>query len=244
MFFVHALLLCSLSAADFSGISQPVSVQPVGLGDSVTIQCYVEGNLDRVWYRLTSAQTLQFVASFTSRFSHVEMSDDIKGRYSVEAVGTKHHLKISPTTWTDVGTYYCGVIQLDRVHFGGGTTLMLKGANMSSHSVVQRPLSQSLRPGDSVTLECSVLHTDLCSPEHTSVMWLKTPKKPPAEVVHRSGRNESHCAGDACVYEFLLKNLSSEDAGTFYCIVAACGQVLLGGGTELNITSGNIKHPL
>ncbi|XP_053716032.1 signal-regulatory protein beta-2-like [Synchiropus splendidus] len=244
MFFVHALLLCSLSAADFSGISQPVSVRSVGLGDSVTIQCYVEGNLDRVWYRLTSAQVLQFVASFTSRFSHVEMSDDIKGRYSVEAVGTKHHLKISPTTWTDVGTYYCGVIQLDRVHFGGGTSLMLKGANMSSHSVVQRPPSLLVKPGDSVTLECSVLHTDLCSQEHTSVMWLKTPKKPPAEIVHRSGRDESHCTNEACEYEFLLKNLSSEDAGTFYCVAAACGQVLLGDGTVLNITSRNIKHPL
>ncbi|KAM9827375.1 signal-regulatory protein beta-2-like [Neosynchiropus ocellatus] len=236
MIFVLALLLCCRSAADHSGISQPASVQSVELGDPATIQCHIQGSLDRVWYRLTSAKALQFVASFTSRYSHGEFPEDLKGRYSVDADGTNYHLKISRTTWTDVGTYYCGVVELDRVHFGRGTSLVLKGANKSRDSVVQRPPSQSVQPGESVALECSVLHMDRCTAEHTSVMWLKTPKKSPAEIVHWSGSDERRCTGKACVYQFHLKILSSEDAGTFYCVAAACGEVLLGGGTELDFS--------
>ncbi|KAJ8337709.1 hypothetical protein SKAU_G00366750 [Synaphobranchus kaupii] len=39
----------------------------------------------------------------------------------------------------------------------------------------------------------------------------------------------------SCVYNFPKRNLSFSDAGTYYCAVATCGEILFGGGTKLDI---------
>ncbi|GLD53565.1 uncharacterized protein AKAME5_000629700 [Lates japonicus] len=143
------------------------------------------------------------------------------------------------TEWEDVGTYYCGRLNVKDIQFGSGTFLMVKGLKMISDSIVQQPESTSVQPGDSVTLSCSV-HTGHCAAEHTSVMWLKHSDHAAPEMIYSSGYKNNTCQRTkkdseetTCVYNLLLRNLSSDDAGTYYCVVTSCGQTLLGNGTRI-----------
>ena len=65
-------------------------------------------------------------------------------------------------------------------------------------------------------------------------------------VIHSHGGAECETSLEArspqkCIYSF-SKNVSSPDAGTYYCAVATCGKVLFGNGTKLD-TEGK-KHSL
>jgi hypothetical protein len=46
---------------------------------------------------------------------------------------------------------------------------------------------------------------------------------------------ESPSPTQTCVYSLSKNNLSLSDAGTYYCAVATCGEILFGNGTNLNI---------
>lgn len=112
---------------------------------------------------------------------------------------------------------------------------------MISDSVVQQPESQSVQPGGSVTLSCSA-HTGHCAAEHTSVMWLKNSLHSAPQMIYSSGNKNRSCQGTesgqtTCVYNLLKRNLSSDDAGTYYCAVTSCGQITFGNGTRINVHS-------
>ncbi|XP_045921392.1 CD226 antigen-like isoform X2 [Micropterus dolomieu] len=243
--FVNVILLWSLCVAQHSDISQPVPFQTVKLGDSATIECHIRSEMGkRVWYK-TTGKKLQLVVEINSSYNVSVFSAEFHHRYSVRFDKFISNLSISVTTWEDVGTYFCGVMHFDSIKFGPGTFLMLKGAKMISDSVVQQPESQSVQPGDSVTLSCSV-HTGHCAAEHVSVMWLKTSDHSAPEMIYSSGNKNDICqrieSGETtCVSNLLMRNLSSDDAGAYCCVVTLCGQILFGNGTRINIH--NTKPP-
>lgn len=112
---------------------------------------------------------------------------------------------------------------------------------MISSSVLQQPQSESVPSGGSVTLSCPV-HTDHCTAEHTRVTWLKSSDRSHVEMIHSSEALNSSChrtnlSAAACVYNVLLRNLGSDDVGTYYCAVNSCGRIQFGNGTRVNVHS-------
>ncbi|XP_026186738.1 uncharacterized protein LOC113144726 [Mastacembelus armatus] len=110
----------------------------------------------------------------------------------------------------------------------------------SDYSVVQSTVSDPVHPGDSVTLQCSVLsdsESDTC-PRNHSVYWFRAGSdESHPNIIYTDGNNECEKRSDtvkSCVYHFSV-DISSSDAGTYYCAVATCGQILFGNGTKLDI---------
>uniref|UniRef100_A0A3Q1H6U9 Ig-like domain-containing protein n=2 Tax=Anabas testudineus TaxID=64144 RepID=A0A3Q1H6U9_ANATE len=135
--------------------------------------------------------------------------------------------------------YHCAVLDSWTQNHWSGTYLSVKGNSERTSTVVQT-VSDPVLPGDSVTLQCSVLSDSdnkTCPGDH-SVYWFRAGSdQSHPEIIYTGGNNEcekrSHSV-KSCVYRF-SKNVSSSDAGTYYCAVATCGQILFGDGTKLRI---------
>uniref|UniRef100_A0A4W5PCY1 Ig-like domain-containing protein n=1 Tax=Hucho hucho TaxID=62062 RepID=A0A4W5PCY1_9TELE len=150
------------------------------------------------------------------------------------------NLTISKTEPGDSATYYCSTTAIYEQTFGEGTVLIVKTA--SSNIVLQQPVSESVQPGDSVTLNCTI-RTETCVGGH-SVYWFRhgSGESRPG-IIYTHGDRSDQCekspeAGSptqSCVYNLPKRNLSPSDAGTYYCAVASCGEILFGNGTKLDI---------
>ena len=117
-----------------------------------------------------------------------------------------------------------------------------------SQTVVQQPVSASAQLGDPVALQCYITsqrtdHSNQCQGE-PSVYWFKSGSGPshPA-AIYMNGNRSGECqnssgppsAPQSCVYTLPKNNVDSSDAGTYYCALAACGEVVFGNGTQLDI---------
>uniref|UniRef100_A0A7N6FF51 Ig-like domain-containing protein n=1 Tax=Anabas testudineus TaxID=64144 RepID=A0A7N6FF51_ANATE len=175
-------------------------------------------------------------------------------------------LTILRTTEEDEGMYHCAVVDSWTENHWSGTYLSLKGnlviflqdtrsnlyrakifnssifignSERTSNYTVVQTVSDPVRPGDSVTLQCSVLSdSDNKTCPGDSVYWFRAGSdQSHPDIIYTGGNNECEKRSDSvksCVYHF-SKTVSSSDAGTYYCAVATCGQILFGDGTNLQI---------
>uniref|UniRef100_A0A671SN61 Ig-like domain-containing protein n=1 Tax=Sinocyclocheilus anshuiensis TaxID=1608454 RepID=A0A671SN61_9TELE len=95
---------------------------------------------------------------------------------------------------------------------------------------------------DSVNLHCSVL-TEKCVGNH-SVYWFRHESGDThAGIIYKHGNMNDQCEKSSekdshvqsCIYNLSKKNLGLSDAGTYYCAVATCGEILFGNGSRLEI---------
>ncbi|XP_066536317.1 T-cell surface glycoprotein CD8 beta chain-like [Hoplias malabaricus] len=125
--------------------------------------------------------------------------------------------------------------------FGHYPEHMTTSSFPSLYTVLQTPVLDSVELGDNTTLQCSVL-TDASPGEH-SVYWLRNGSgESPPGIIYTHGDTNTQCSRSSeadsptqsCVYKLPKTNLSLSDAGTYYCAVAVCGQILFGNGTKLD----------
>ncbi|KAJ8008349.1 hypothetical protein DPEC_G00103910 [Dallia pectoralis] len=112
--------------------------------------------------------------------------------------------------------------------------------------VLQQPVTESVLPGDSVTLNCTI-KTETCAGEH-SVYWFRhgSGESHPG-IIYTHGDRSGQCKNStetgsptqSCVYNLPKRNLRLSDAGTYYCAVVSCGEILFGNGTKLDIQDAN-----
>lgn len=119
----------------------------------------------------------------------------------------------------------------------------------SDYTVVQWPtVSDAVQPGDSVTLQCSVVSSSAKSscPEEHDIHWFGAGSdKSFANIIYTDGKGSYGCNKDvmepespahskSCVYRF-SKNITSSDTGTYYCALVTCGEIIFGNGTNVNV---------
>nr|XP_046237537.1 uncharacterized protein LOC124054997 isoform X2 [Scatophagus argus] len=126
----------------------------------------------------------------------------------------------------DSATYFCGSSHSNMVEFGKGVFLSVKGA--TPKGIVQSPVSETIQPGGSMTFNCTV-HTETCDGKH-SVYWFRHGSR--QGILHRH-ISTPQSSSQSCVYHLQKMNVSTSDAGTYYCAVAYCGMIMFGNGSEL-----------
>ncbi|XP_029973061.1 uncharacterized protein LOC115406914 isoform X2 [Salarias fasciatus] len=142
-------------------------------------------------------------------------------------------LHINHTQINDTGLYYCIRTSKTNMTFLRGVLLKVKA-----------PPSDAVHPGESVSLQCSVLSDSekkTCSEDY-KVHWFRagSHQSHPSFIYTHGDNAECGKSSQKCFYSF-SKNVSVSDAGTYYCAVAACGEVMFGNGVKLDIKDPNMQ---
>ncbi|XP_046691764.1 uncharacterized protein LOC124376620 [Silurus meridionalis] len=233
--------LCLFTSVKPSNIKE-LQVQKVTCGESVTIKCDLSSDNVSVWYKQDFGKVPQMVV----RRAHSQIRPGegfTDERFSIS--DNQFILTIKDLKEEDTGTYFCAEVLKSSLIFGSGTLLIVEAEEMKRLP----PTVTLMENGDSLTLQCSVQEfTSSCGDQ--SVYWFRhdSGESPPG-IVYTHGDGSDECkknseAGSppqSCVYTLPKRKRQTSAKGTFYCAVAACGQILFGNGTEVKEGEGEEK---
>uniref|UniRef100_A0A3Q3BK31 Ig-like domain-containing protein n=1 Tax=Kryptolebias marmoratus TaxID=37003 RepID=A0A3Q3BK31_KRYMA len=236
---IHAILF-------FHSADTLVPVTTVQLGEPVTFTCPLPEDKDisgkLYWYKQNAGDSMKLIALLWIHAKPENGPASSASRLIVTIDEKISNLTILRTVQGDEGMYHCAFNDWKN-HSWHGNYLSLKG---------------------SVSLQCSVLSDSdnkTCS-GGLRVFWFRSRSdKSYPDIIYADGNRHDECekkpdSQKRCVFS---KNISSSDAGTYYCAVATCGQILFGKGIKIeagmilcllfgNILSvlftNNIKVPL
>uniref|UniRef100_A0A4W6F916 Ig-like domain-containing protein n=1 Tax=Lates calcarifer TaxID=8187 RepID=A0A4W6F916_LATCA len=216
----------------------------VDVGDDVTLTCPRKTTWlasDLFWIRLVPGTFPEALGGMIAyNFDRVKKTNHMTAKQEPGLFV----LHFSKTRLSDTAVYYCIKVEQRNMTFLKGIFLRIKGPEPDITAVTQDFLSDPVRPGDSVTLQCSVLSDSekkTCLEDH-HVYWFRARSDKSHPSLIYAHRNHSDTCEEGpevhspqkCVYSF-SKNVSSSDAGTYYCAVATCGEIIFGNGTKLDI---------
>ncbi|XP_030595940.1 signal-regulatory protein beta-2-like [Archocentrus centrarchus] len=228
-----------------------VPVKTVRLGEPATLTCALPKELSSRgvnWYKQSVGDTLKLIATL-----YKSTSDYGPGfsstRIQVHKDKNFTSLTILKTVQEDEALYHCANTEWIGTTWSG-TYLLIKGdtQGVSNYTVSQLLIEMNpVRPGDTMTLQCSVFsHSEnKTCPGDLNVLWFRAgSNKSHPNIIYadRNRRNEYETRSEtqqSCVFRF-SKNVSSSDAGTYYCAVATCGEILFGNGTTLDIQESSV----
>ncbi|XP_040887412.1 uncharacterized protein LOC121177237 isoform X2 [Toxotes jaculatrix] len=252
--YVTGLLLVRM--ADLTALepssSSSLRFVSVNVGDQVTLECFYSNNTVAVmffWYKQILGQNPKQVSKFYKHDKVGTLKDEFSKdpRFELEAKSGINHLKISDLRTSDSATYYC-VSYSYTLEFLESIVVIVKGSGMNIQAVAHRSSSETVQPGGSVTLSCTV-HTGTCDDEH-SVYWFRNSEESQPELIYTHGDRNDQCERKpdtqthTCVYNLPLGNLNLSHTGTYYCAVASCGHILFGNGTEVDFKDEVDSHVL
>ncbi|XP_028420146.1 uncharacterized protein LOC114545811 [Perca flavescens] len=219
-----------------SSFHQESSFVSAKTGDNLTLRCFYEGdNASKFyWYKQTLGQEPRLISTYY-KFKNGLFHDEFKNnsRFTLDTENGKHHLKITDLRVSDSATYYCASNAYS-FEFAEGTLVNVEGSGLKIPATVHQSASESIQPGGSVTLDCTV-HTGTCDGEHTSVYWFKKSEESQPALIYTHGGRKPNTQPHTCVYKLPMKSLNLSHAGTYYCAVASCGHILFGNGTKLDL---------
>uniref|UniRef100_A0A4W5JM96 Ig-like domain-containing protein n=1 Tax=Hucho hucho TaxID=62062 RepID=A0A4W5JM96_9TELE len=243
-----------VAGTESSSMRQETGLMSANVGDAVVVRCLNAGDMGFMfsWYKQTFGNIPQLISTIYKLNRNATFYHEFKDnpRFSVEGGQGKNHLMIADVELSDSGTYYCGSAYGIKMEFEKGVILIIKGPGSKNMPVLHQPVSESVQPGDSVTLNCTI-HTETCAGED-SVYWFRhgSGESHPGIIYTHGDRNdqcekspEAGSPTQSCVYNLPKRNLSLSDAGTYYCAVASCGEILFGNGTKLDIEAGRSVDP-
>uniref|UniRef100_A0A3B4V798 Immunoglobulin kappa light chain-like n=1 Tax=Seriola dumerili TaxID=41447 RepID=A0A3B4V798_SERDU len=219
-----------------SSVRQERSFISANVGESLTLQCFFDNDdLPRIyWYKQSVGQKPRLLSTLYASNTNGSFHDEFQNnpRFTLDTGIGQNHLKITDLRISDSATYYCAKMT------SIGATVSVKGSGLNIQAWVHQSGSETIQPGGSVTLSCTV-HTGTCDGEH-SVYWFKDSEESHPGLIYTHGDRNDQCEKkpetqtQTCVYNLPMQSLNLSHAGTYYCAVASCGHILFGNGTELD----------
>ncbi|KAM3590305.1 uncharacterized protein V6R79_007293 [Siganus canaliculatus] len=234
MFKFYLLSLCVLRVC-----GELLYVNP---GDNVTLQCfYSSADANHLcWYKQLAGEQPKIISSFYTQFN--TFYNQFKGdrRFAIEAGKGFYHLNISNIQDSDSAAYYCGHTSIAITEFYSGKFLFLRDSRR--RPFLLQPPSDTVKQGGSVTLNCTV-QSGTSDGEHKVYWFKKDSGNQHLGILYVHTHNSAGCVmslrseapAHNCVSSLSKKNVSPSDAGTYYCAVASCGEILFGKGTALKV---------
>ncbi|XP_042258215.1 immunoglobulin kappa light chain-like isoform X1 [Thunnus maccoyii] len=227
-----------------SSVRQDSSFISAYFGDSVSLRCSYEGDVVTrlYWYKQILGQGPRIISTFYTFDRNGTFYNEFNNnpRFTLDTENSKNYLKITDLHISDSATYYCVSSYLYTLKFSENIIVSVKGSGLNIQALVHQSASESIQPGGSVTLNCTV-HTGTCDDGNHSVYWFKNSEESQPGVIYTHGGRNDQCERNnntqthTCVYNLPLKSLNLSHAGTYYCAVASCGQILFGNGTKLDV---------
>ncbi|XP_073764304.1 uncharacterized protein isoform X2 [Danio rerio] len=236
------LLSSTIFCSSGFDVVQEDNVKIVEAGEDVNFTCKFPELVQSInaWFKQTTdGKSLQIVSSYLNQQPSWNHNFEKTNRFNVANENGYFNLTILKTKSSDSATYYCVISAYQTIGMGSGTRLLVGDSTADRNTTLHQSLIDAVDPGDSVNLQCSIF-TESCAGDH-SVYWFKQSSGHPEGVLYTKGERNGRCKNStesqtqSCVYSLHKNNISRSDSGIYYCAVAACGQILLGRGTQLNI---------
>ncbi|XP_051284757.1 uncharacterized protein LOC127379333 isoform X2 [Dicentrarchus labrax] len=213
------------------------------VGDNVSLHCFYEGDIAArlYWYKQPLGQKPRLISTFYMYDKNGTFYGEFENnpRFILDTENGKNYLTITDLHLSDSATYYCISCFLYTLDISESIIVSVEGSGLNIPASVHQSASESIQPGGSVTLNCTV-HTGTCDGEH-SVYWFKTSEESHPGLIYTHGGRNDQCERKpntqthTCVYNLPMQSLNLSHAGTYYCAVASCGHILFGDGTKLDI---------
>ncbi|CAJ1059004.1 uncharacterized protein LOC110005741 [Xyrichtys novacula] len=235
-----ALVLLS-TVCQTKDMPHPFSLTVVEPGGNATLLCSgakAEAGLFN-WYRLVSGYMVQTITA--GSFAKITLEEQFSNpRFEIKKEGTLFLLIIRNVSKEDEATYFCQAGSPYTMKVVNSTFLTVNDHknHLSFVYVKQRPETQSVQAGDSVSLQCSLLFKDKetreqCPREH-DVYWFRAGSGEALPgVIYIKNPKSDEDEERRCVYSLSKTIQNSSDAGTYYCAVVTCGEILFGEGTTV-----------
>ncbi|XP_067308073.1 uncharacterized protein [Pseudorasbora parva] len=238
-----------------AAVVQKKVLETFSAGETITLECTISEKHENYysWFKQSLGEAPTSILSLYVDAETPTFYGDFKNDTRFTAVKKNNYfaLTIKELKASDTGIYYCGTRDYDLITFSNGLFLYYKGLNTRQHHIQQFLSAVDLSTevnkhkfnrGDSVNLHCTVL-TERCVENH-SVYWFRQEsgdthpgliykQRNINDQCKKSSERDSHT--QSCIYNLPKRNLSLTDAGTYYCAVAMCGEILFGNGSRLEI---------
>ncbi|XP_074505772.1 uncharacterized protein LOC141775932 [Sebastes fasciatus] len=229
------ILLCTVYLIETAELPQQISTTVVEVGGNVTLHCPFSKTEGQSFYLYKQslgylAQTV--VAVVVGRITPTEQFNN--PRFTATKEDAQYSLTIRNVSKEDEATYFCQNGATLSQSFVNGIFLAVNDRNQQKFFYVkQRPETELVKPGDSVTLQCSLLskNKEVQCPDEQNVYWFRSGSRKyhPGIIYAHSDEEEE----TSCDYSLSKTIQNSSDNGTYYCAVVTCGEILLGEGTKV-----------
>ncbi|XP_074479485.1 uncharacterized protein LOC141760519 [Sebastes fasciatus] len=229
-----------------SSVRQEKGFVSVKARENFTLQCFYGGIVGAriYWYKQTLGQKPRLISNFYMYDKKKYLYGEFKNnsRFTLDTENGKNHFTIADMRNSDSGTYYCISCYLYALEVLASILVSVEGSGLNIPALIQQSASETVQPGGSVTLNCTV-HTGIYDGEH-SVYWFRNSEESHPGLIYTHGGRNDQCEKKpntqthTCVYNLPMNSLNRSHAGTYYCAVASCGKILFGNGTKLDVKDG------
>uniref|UniRef100_A0A087XMD3 Ig-like domain-containing protein n=1 Tax=Poecilia formosa TaxID=48698 RepID=A0A087XMD3_POEFO len=220
-------------------LKRPRRFSKCNIGDNITFDCNAsEKDLKFVnWYKQSLGYMVEIVGSVI--LGQPTISEKFKGsHFAITIKGSHYDLTIFNISKEDEATYLCHIGTTYSQKFISGTFLAVNDdKQQKSLYLKQHPNSRLVHQGETVNLQCSLLSKNKeksqC-PTKPSMYWFRTESERFHPGIIYTQTNISDKDLDrSCSYSLSVQD--SSDAGVYYSAVVACGSIVIGEGTKVEM---------